>query len=370
MMANPIRVLQVVSKMNRGGAETMIMNLYRNIDRSKVQFDFIVHSKEKCAYDDEIESLGGKIYKVPQYIGKNHIQYIKAWEDFFQMHHEYKIIHGHVRSTAVLYLRIAKKYGLTTIAHSHSTSSGVGFIAIMKNIFQYPIRYTADYFFACSKAAGEWLYGKKVCNSSNFHIIYNAIDFKSFIFNENKRTKARKEFGVEDKLVIGHVGRFHSSKNHEFIIDIFKEVHEINEETKLLLIGDGKLRETIENKVSRLALKDSVIFAGIRTDVSYLLQAMDIYVFPSLFEGFPVTLIEAQAAGLTCIISDTITKEVCITPLVIQLPLSLSAKEWAEIILKQNIQRVNTKLYFEHTEFDINNLVEKLTEFYIRISKD
>ncbi|WAA12116.1 glycosyltransferase family 1 protein [Fervidibacillus halotolerans] len=367
-MKEPIRILHVFAQMNRGGAETMIMNMYRHIDRSKIQFDFVVHTEEHCAYDKEIYELGGRIFRVPRYTGKNHLNYKKSWNQFFKMHPEYKIIHGHVRSTASIYLKIAKKYGVITIAHSHSTSSGSGLSAIVKNILQYPIRYIADYLFACSKDAGEWLYGKRACKKNNFYILKNAIDTKQYVFNESIRNIKRKEFKIENKFVIGHVGRFNIPKNHSLLIDIFKKVHDKNQNTVLMLVGDGELRPIIEKKVNELGLSDYVIFTGVRSDIPELLQATDVFVFPSLYEGLPVTLVEAQAAGLPCIISDTITDEVKITNLVEKLPLNLSAKEWAEKVLKyMNVyERKNTFEEIKTGGYDVNETAKWLEDFYAK----
>jgi len=368
-MPGPVRVLQVFAQMNRGGAETMIMNVYRNIDRTKVQFDFIVHTNQKCDYADEIEDLCGKIFRIPRYTGKNHFAYKSAWSTFFQNHPEYKIVHGHVRSTAAIYLKVAKKYGLITIAHSHSTSSGTGFTALVKNILQYPIRYTADYLFACSKESGEWLYGKKVYKKENFYIVKNAIDSKKYIFNQSKREEIRKKFNIEDKFVIGHVGRFHPAKNHEFLIDIFKEVHARNDKAVLMLVGDGDLRCTIKKKVGILELADSVIFTGTRNDIPELLQAMDIFVFPSLYEGLSVAVIEAQVSGLRTIISNMITHEIDITDLIIRMNLNNTAKEWADKILacEPNLERKDMSLDIKNNGFDIESTTNWLTSFYLSI---
>ena len=362
------RVLHVFGRLNRGGAETMVMNLYRNIDRSKVQFDFIVHTTDKCDYYDEIKSLGGKIYSIPAYIGKNHFQYKKAWLNFLKRHQEYKIIHGHVRSTAAIYLKIAKKYGLVTIAHSHSTSSGVGFSAIVKNILQYPIRYTADYLFACSSNAGEWLYGKKACQKEKFFIIKNAIDAKKFIYDEDKRNEMRREFNLEDKYVIGHIGRFNSPKNHKVLIDIFKELHDKNDKTVLILVGDGELKPIIEKKVADLELSNSVIFTGVRSDIPELLQAMDIFLFPSLFEGLGIVAIESQAAGLHCIVADTIPDEAFITDLIEKVSLNLSTDLWVEKILKyaDGYERSNTYQKIKLSGYDIRKTAKGLEEFYLK----
>lgn len=367
-MPKPIRVLQVFAEMNTGGAETMIMNIYRHIDRDKIQFDFIVHTEEKCTFDDEIERLGGRIYRVPRYVVRNHNVYLKAWKNFFENHLEYKIIHGHVRSTAAIYLWVAKKYKLTTIAHSHNTSSGKGVSAIAKNILQYPISNIADYLLACSITAGVWLFGEKAVLKDNFRIVNNAIHANDFKFSDDIRTLKRAELGLDEKFVIGHVGRFHAQKNHDFLIDIFKEFHDINRNSTLLLVGDGELRKSISDKVDDLNLSDSVIFTGIRQDVPELFQAMDVLVFPSLFEGLPVTLIEAQATGLKSVISDQITKEVDLTDLIVFQPLVSSAKGWAKVIDSVKIENYgNRKQYYKKIKdvgFDIGNTSESLQELY------
>jgi glycosyltransferase involved in cell wall biosynthesis len=333
-MSGPIRVLQVFAQMNRGGAETMIMNLYRNTDRSKIQFDFIVHTEDKCAFDDEIRDLGGEIFRIPAYNGKNHITYMKKWKNFFEDHPEYKIVHGHVRSTASIYLKIAKRYGLVTIAHSHSTSSGKGISAIAKNILQYPIRHTADYLFACSNSAGEWLFGKKIYKNENFIVLNNAIDSQKFVFDEKIRKEKRKELGIDDKFVIGHVGRFNTPKNHVFLIDIFNEVHKKNDNALLLLVGEGDLQDSIQKKVYHLGLEKNVIFTGVRSDVTELLQAMDTFVFPSLYEGLGIAAIEAQASGLTCFVSKEIPDEVILTNSIKKISLNEKAEVWVNNILK------------------------------------
>jgi glycosyltransferase involved in cell wall biosynthesis len=366
-MSNPVRVLQVFAEMNRGGAETMIMNLYRNIDRSKIQFDFIVHTEDQCAFDDEIYKLGGKIFRVPAYKGTNHLTYLKKWEHFFKKHQEYKIIHGHVRSTASIYLKTAQKYGLTTIAHSHNTSSGNGFSAIAKSVLQYPVRYVADYLFACSEAAGEWLFGDKACKKRNFYILNNAIDTKKFIFNNDIRDKKRKELQIEGKFVIGHVGRFHPQKNHEFLIDIFKEVYDKNDNAILLLIGEGDLQGSIQKKVYNLGLDNNVIFTGVRSDIPELFQAMDMFVFPSLYEGLGIVLIEAQASGLPCVVADTIPKEALIIENVEQVSLTKSPEIWREAILQRidSYDRISTYAKIKNCGYDIEESRSWLQEFYL-----
>ena len=362
------RVLHVLGRLDRGGAETMVMNLYRNIDRSKIQFDFIIHTDDECDYTSEILQLGGRIYSISKYNVKNHIKYKKEWSDFFYKHPEYKIIHGHVRSTAAIYLKIAKKYKLTTISHSHNISSGNGIKAIVKNILQYPIRYIADYFFACSNQAGIWLFGKKVCRKSNFFIVNNSIDSKRFMYNKKVRSQKRLELGLENNFVIGHIGRFHPQKNHTFLIDIFKHVIIRKADAKLLLIGDGELFDYINNKVSMLGLQKNVVFIRRSDNISELLQAVDVFVFPSLYEGLGMVAIEAQAAGLPTIVSDSIPEEAFITNLIKKINLSLSEEKWAEEILKYSSKGERNNMYEEicNKGYDINNTAKWLESFYMK----
>lgn len=366
-MQYPVRILHVFGSLNRGGAETMIMNIFRNLDRDKVQFDFVMHCTDACDYNEEIEKLGGRIFSIPHFCGGNCFQYVKTWNRFFKSHPEYKIIHGHVRSTASIYLSIAKKYGLVTIAHSHNTSSGKGIKALVKNILQYPIRFRADYLFACSKEAGCWLYGRRALSKPNFRIVNNAIDAKKYTYNPDVRCRIRKALGLEGKFVVGNVGRFHPQKNHQFLLEIFKEVQGENQNAVLLLIGDGALRPQIEKKIAELGLRDHVILLGVRSDIPELLQAMDVFVFPSLYEGLGIVAIEAQAAGLPCIVSDVVPREAFLTDLVKALPLSASRQRWAAEILRfqENDERKNTLELIQNAHYDIHETAWKMQQFYL-----
>lgn len=365
-MSEPIRVLQVIGRMNRAGAETMIMNLYRKIDKSKIQFDFVVHTNEKCDYDNEILSLGGRIYRVPRFTGKNIVKYKNVWNDFFNEHREYKIVHGHIGSSASIYLSIAKKYGIYTIAHSHSSSMGEGVKGAMYKFFSYPTRYIADYYFACSNLAGISRYGKRIVNSNKYSILKNSIELEKFIYNEEVRKIKRKELKVEDKYVIGHVGRFIKSKNHKFLIEVFKELNKINDKAVLLLVGDGDLKEDILNQVKICGLDKKVIFTGIRQDVNELLQVMDVFVFPSFYEGLGLAIIEAQAAGLPCLISNSIPDEVCITPLVKKLSIKESPKKWAYEINKISTNRnIDISESISKSGYNIDKSVLELEKFYL-----
>lgn len=353
-------------RMDRGGAESMIMSLYRKIDRSEIQFDFVVHTKDVCHFDEEIKSLGGKIYSLPSYNGKNHLRYKREFKRFFEEHTEYKVIHGHVRSTASIYLRIAKKYGLTTIAHSHNTSSGKGLAAAVKGVLQYPIRNIADYLLACSKDAGRWLFGDNVINRDNFYVLNNAIDASNYIYNEDIRLRKRAEFNIDDKLVIGHIARFHPQKNHTFLIDVFKKVHDKDKNTVLLLVGDGDLKKSVEEKVENLGLTDHVIFTGVRSDVPEIYQALDMFVFPSHFEGLGIVTVEAQATGLKCLVSDVIPEEAYVTDLMKSISLKEPAENWAEEIIQGlNYERRNTYEEIRRNGYDIHETTEWLEDFYL-----
>ncbi|UYO99175.1 glycosyltransferase [Oceanotoga sp. DSM 15011] len=365
-MSDIIRILHVLGALNRGGAESMVMNLYRNMDRSKIQFDFVIHTDEDCDFNNEIRDLGGKIFSVPRYNGKNHFIYKKAWNDFFSKHSEYRIVHGHMRSTASIYLKIAKKYGLMTVSHSHSTSSRGNFIEKkVKDIMQYPIRNIADYLFSCSDDSGKWLFGENVIKRNNYKVIKNAIETDKYIFDENKRNFFRNSLDLKDKFVIGHVGSFTEPKNHDFLIDVFFEVLKKKSNSVLLLLGDGKLKNNILKKAENLNILNKIFFIGVVSNVYDYMQAMDVFVFPSLWEGLPVTVVEAQASGLPCIVSDNVTKEVFITPNIISESLMKGSEYWADKILSfWNHERKNMKKYVENSGFDIKDSVKELYDFY------
>lgn len=366
----PIRILQVFATLDRGGAETMIMNIYRNIDRSKVQFDFIVNEdKDEYAYEREIKDLGGKIYRLPRYNIKNHFLYRKKWEQLLSNHPEWNIIHAHHTTPAFIYLKVAKSFNRITIAHSHTAGSEKSIKSCVKVLLRYPLRHVADYLFACSESAAKWMFGEY---SDSTFIIKNAIDTKKFTFSNVIRERKRKELGIENKFVIGHIGRFQTPKNHVFLIDIFKEIYNKDKNSVLLLVGDGELRSSIEKKVKELRLMNNVIFTGVRTDVPELLQAMDVFVFPSLYEGLPVSLIEAQAAGIKIFASTNITKEVKITKLVNFISLKKSPEYWAELILsacKNGYERKDMRKEIIDAGYDINENAKKIEKFYLALNE-
>ena len=367
-MQEPIRIVHNIASLHLGGSQAFVMNMYRNIDRSKVQFDFVVTPETKEGFYDEITNLGGKIFSCPRYKGTNHIQYNKWWDDFFNEHPEYKVIHGHVRSTASIYLKIAKRPGLVTIAHSHSTSHGNGISAIVKRIMQLPIRKQADYLFACSDKAGKWLYGEKAITQQNYYMIPNGVDLKRFEFDVNKRNQMRMTLGIKkDMMILGHIGRLSTPKNHKFLLNVFNKYHKINSNSKLLLVGDGELFDCIKEHIDKLNISDAVIMTGSKQNTEDYYQVMDIFVFPSLWEGLPVSVVEAQANGLQCLISDVITHDVDLTDLIQYLP--LDEELWLGAIVEahkkkrmgltnENIQRLQP--------FDALTVANKLQEFYLK----
>lgn len=367
----PIRILQVLGRTDRGGAETMIMNIFRNIDRSLVKFDFVVHTQDVCSYDNEIKELGGIIYNCPRYKGVNHLSYSLWWKNFFLNHPEYYLIHSHIMSVASIILGIANKYDRITISHSHTTSVEKGNkFYYLRSLIRFPLRWRADYKFACSISAGEFLYGKKGIKRSDFFILNNSILAKSFIFNLEKSNLVKTQLGMKNQYVIGHIGSFQKVKNHVFIIEIFKELKKLNPNSILLLVGDGPLRKEIETKVERMGISDSVKFTGVRSDIPDLLQAMDVFLFPSLYEGLPVTMIEAQASGLPCVISDTISPEVKITDNVEFISLDKSPKYWAERVLsyQKGFIRKDTSSEIIEANYDIVENAKMMQEFYLSLS--
>jgi len=342
----------------------MVMNLFRHIDRSKIMFDFVVDHPERNHYEKEALSLGAKIYTMPAFKGTNLCGIRKAWNRFFEEHPEYGILHSHVRSYASIYIPIARKHGVKTIIHSHSTSNGKGIAAVVKTILQYPLRRQADYLMACSNEAGRWLFGKKACEKDNYIFLPNAIDTEKYRFSGETAAECRKKWGLEGKFVLGHVGRFHEAKNHMFLLQVFAGVAARREDAMLLLVGDGELREEIVREIDRLGIGDRVILTGIRDDVPRLMQAMDLFVFPSLWEGLPVTVVEAQAAGLPCLISDRITTDVDVSELVKRLPIG-NADAWTEAVLNTDCKRSDVISEIRQAGFDVKETAERLTDFYI-----
>lgn len=362
-MDKAIRVLHVVTHMNRGGLESTIMNYYRNIDRTKVQFDFLTHrpKTEKKDYDDEILSFGGRIYHLPK-LNPFSIIYLKKLNEFFEEHREYKIVHVHQDCLSGIILKTAKNCGVPVrIAHCHSSSQDKGFKYCIKNICKRNIKTEATKLFACGRESGRWMF-----NTNNFEVLPNAINAERYRFNDQIRKEIRESLHMDDSFVIGHIGRFSKVKNHVFLISVFEEILKIENKAKLVLVGDGDDKEHIKKLVQDKNLRNYVIFTGIRTDINALVQAFDIFVLPSLYEGLPVTMIEAQAAGLPCFISDKVPIECKITENVYPISLDKAASFWAkQICQSKGLQRKDTYSQIENANYDIKKNACYLQNYYL-----
>lgn len=352
------RILQVVTYMGRGGIETMLMNYYRRMDREKIQFDFLVHRDFRADFDDEIEALGGRIYRVPA-MNPASGSYSKALTDFFRTH-DYRVVHCHLNYMSGVVLAAAKKAGVPVrIAHAHTANMAPGWKQAVRRLCKYLIPVTATHRFACSTEAGSAIFGRQ-----DFSILANAIDAAAFTPDDALRRGVRAELGLDDELTVMHVGRMVYAKNHEFLLEAFRELLTADPTAKLVLIGDGELRPEIEAKAAGLPA-GSVLLLGTRTDIPRLLQAADVFAFPSRFEGMPVTMIEAQAAGLPCVKSDTVTNECVVTPLVQSLTTD-DPRVWADAILeKKDTARTDRLPEIRAGGYDIIAATEKLTRFYL-----
>ncbi|MCI2252745.1 glycosyltransferase family 1 protein [Domibacillus sp. PGB-M46] len=370
-MGSPLRILHVVVNMNRGGAETLIMNLYRNIDRAKVQFDFL--TCKEGVFDAEIRKLGGRVHRIPYVTEVGHRGYIKELYQFFKKNPGYLIVHSHMDKMSGLVLREAKRARIPIrIAHSHNTRSEGSFVSrAYKWYVGEGINTAATHSFACSSEAAEWLFKNKY---SKAYMLRNGIETDKFQFSAELRSDTRKELGLSSKsLVIGHVGRFNHQKNHAFLLEIFADFIKIHPDARLVLVGDGVLRPKIEAKIKELRLEKKVRLLGIREDIHRLLQAFDVFVFPSFHEGLPVTLVEAQASGLPCIISDTITKEVQMEEnLVEYLPLA-NKEVWItkiQDVNEKNTPRNSLKDALNKKGYDIRKTVRELQHMYLTLGEE
>jgi glycosyltransferase involved in cell wall biosynthesis len=362
-----IRILHIVGTMDLGGVEQFIMNMYRNIDRSKIQFDFIVHKKDHNYFEDEINELGGRLYRITSK-KENMLKSMIQLYNVIKMNQNYNIIHIHNNSAICVFdIIVAKFCGIRNIiVHSHSTNTGISKKTLHRNLRSIMSK-LATYKFACSELAAKWFFR----DMNNVTLINNAIDSKKFIYNKNYSLEFRKKLNInEDELILGHIGSFSYAKNHDFLIDIFKAVTLKRKDAKLILVGEGNLMEKIADKVEQLNLSSNVVFLGLRYDIPQILSAFDILVFPSLYEGFPVTLVEAQASGLKCIISDKITNQVKLTSLIESVSLNSSPNDWAEIIIKNaNYERKNTFNEIKESGFDIESESNRLQSIYLKINE-
>ena len=357
-----LRILHIVSYMDRGGLETFLMNCYRHINREQIQFDFLVHRSFRGDYDDEIEALGGRIYRIPR-LNPLDPGYYRALFLFFQTHEEYNIVHCHLDCMSAIPLFAAKGAGIPIrIAHAHSSQQDRDWKYPIKILLRKWIPRCATHLFSCSEAAGKWMFPNR-----EYTVIDNGIDTRCFRYDPQVRNSMRKHLSVEEKLVIGHVGRFAPVKNHSFLIDVFSHLHAQRPDAVLLLIGDGELQSSIRKLVQNRNLSDHVIFSGKQESVPPFYQAMDLFLFPSLYEGFGIAVLEAQASGLPCVISREISGECMATDLVTKMSLSASAQAWAAHVLSRigSPRSDHAQILLDRGR-DIQATAEWLQRFYLQ----
>ncbi len=335
-----IRVLHSVSNMDRAGVETMLMNYYRHMNHDVIQFDFLCNKTKPGAYDEEINQLGGRIFHTPGLNPIKYPKYLKYMQQLLKENKEYKVIEAHNGAFGVYALYAAKKNKVPVrIFHAHGASITKDLKWPLKLFCKSKIRSCTTHNYTCGVAAAEFYFGKDVVNASQFEFIPNAIEVEKFIFNKNVREKMREEYGLKDKHVIGHVGRFMLQKNHTFLLDVFKKYREKDEKAVLVLLGDGELQDKMKEKVELLQISDSVLFVGNVKNVNEWYQAFDVFMLPSLYEGLPVVGVEAQAADLPCIFSSSVTQEIKMLNKSSFLSLDASLDEWVAEIENKIVER-------------------------------
>ena len=371
-----IKVLHSVSNMDRAGIETMLMNYYRHIDKNKVQFVFLCNKSKIGAYNDEIIKMGGKIYVSPGYNPLKIFQYGKLVKRILLENPEIKIVHAHNGPLQFFALYFAKKYGIKIrISHAHSTKvpySNKYFDLgnLYKRFLKSKLKRVANYYWGCGLEAVRFYYGKKVVKNKNYEIIRNAVDTSLFSFKSDVRIEERKKLNIsEDCFVIGHIGRFNIVKNQSFLLKVFKEVLNIEKNSKLLFIGDGELEDKVKNEAKKLGIDNSVIFAGNVKDAYNKYQIMDVFVLPSIFEGLPVVGVEAQANGLYCVFSDSVSHEVDITGNTTFLSLNEDYKTWAKALLNKKERDKDAIKKIEINGYSIAKESKKLEEKYLDLVK-
>lgn len=358
----PIRILHVVQRMEAAGVQSFIMNIYREIDRTKVQFDFLTHYSERQFYDDEIERLGGRIYRLSVREDKDFIKYIRDLKKFFMSHPEYKIVHGHMDSLGFFYLGAAKNAGVPVrIAHAHNVIESGNLIKRLRHQINRFYKTNATFLAACSMEAGVYMFG---CDS--FKVIHNPIEVDRFKYSSVIREQVRKELNIGENIVIGNIGRFAQQKNHSFLLDIFKQINSKVSNAKLVLVGKGELMNKIIDYGDELGLKDRILYLGVRSDVNRIYQAMDAFVFPSKFEGLGIVAIEAQASGLPTICSENVPLSAGVTDLFCQLSLSDSSDVWAEKIISevQKNERKDQSGKLKNAGYDVGTVSNELISMY------
>ena len=366
-----IKILMVLGNTRRGGTQAFIMNVLRNIDHDKFQIDFAINNDFEGGWGPDMRALGSNIYIFPVLKVYNLIRFQKWWNEFMSAH-QYDIVHGHSTNSAGIYLKVAKKHGSKTIAHIHSTGFRGNIIErITKRFFSKLTKEQADYWFACSEKAANLLYGDDYKSYPHYYEMPNAIDVKRFEFNENIRRRLREELGVaKNEYLCGHAGTFSLPKNHTFLLDVFSEICKRDDNAKLLLVGEGVLRNAIEQKAKELGIYERIIFRQNLPNVNEHLMAMDLFIFPSLFEGFGMVSLEAQATGLNVIQSDNVPKDTHLTECVISLPLTEAPSVWADKALAmphRDRKAINKAIV--NTKYNLNDTITLICKVYEEMIK-
>ena len=359
-----IRLLCIVSSMDTGGAETFLMKLYRGLDKSRYQMDFIAATSKKGYYDDEIRSMGGKIYHIALHT-KHPVRAFRQVKHIVKSGQYNCVLKLLGSPIGVIDLLAARTGGARLLA---ARSCG-GFIRsdskkhLLQELLRKILNKTATVKLAPSDLAARYTFGDKLFEAGKVTMLHNALDLSVYRFSKEGRENVRQEFHLGDALVVGHVGRFTEQKNHAFLLEIFSALQAKRPDAKLLLVGTGPLQEKVRRQSEELGLGDHVIFAGVRSDIPALLSAMDVFLFPSFYEGMPNTVIEAQATDLPAIISDTITRGAKVTDLVDYLPLTASAEEWAAAALAAaKVERTDTSATLRNAGYDIEDVIRQFID--------
>lgn len=375
---NPLRILFVFGcPLKKGGTENVMINIVKNIDRDRFHIDFLIFDKAPDQSDDKkyLESLGCRFYQITAR-GVDRKLHNRELDEFFR-DHEYDIVHTHMDAIGEEALKAAKKHGIKAlIAHSHNTDQLDNPKGLKDHLHKcyliyekHLLRRYAEYFVACSPEAGKWLFGDKICNSDKYLLLKNSIDSSAYAYDEETRNAVRKELGLEGRKVIIHVGQFRTQKNHGKVIDVFNELHKRDDSFALVLVGTGEEQDNIKSKVEALGLKEDVLFLGNRNDIPELLMSADVFLFPSLYEGLGIALLEAQAADLICVVSDTIPELAVLTEKVRSVNLTESASVWGDIVEEMmgqyTVRRDRSELFTEKG-YDINAQIKVLESFYMK----
>lgn len=356
------RLLCITANMNAGGAETFLMKIYRTLDRTKYQMDFCVSSNENY-YGNEIKDLKGRIYVIPAK-SKHPLKSFYCIAKIVKENKYQYVMRVNEHSLSVIDLIAAKFGGAKRLIMRSSNSSSDGKLSrFLHNVFKFLPKYVPDVKIAPSKLAAKYTFGSKNVDNNRVVILNNGLDIKQFSFSEINRDMLRTQLNLENRFVVGHVGRFNEQKNHIFLLQVFQQILKLRNDAVLLMIGEGYLLDSIKQKAKEMRIFDKCIFTGVRSDVNQLLSAMDVFVFPSLYEGMPNTVIEAQVSGLPCIVSDSITKECNVSGLVKFNSLNDSANNWAkEAIEFCNNNRLKTVDIMYNKGYDINDVTQKFTK--------